>query len=53
MLNKVTSALEGREDFPGVVDAIEAIYKDTISSTEAEAPAPFNIVISPTIGRQQ
>jgi hypothetical protein len=32
MLNKGTSAFEGLEDFPGAVDAVEAVYKDTISS---------------------
>ena len=40
MLNKVTSALEVLEDLPGVVDAVEAIYKDTISSAEASHRRP-------------
>jgi len=31
-LNKVSSAHEGLEDFPGEVDAVEAVYKDIISA---------------------
>jgi hypothetical protein len=27
MLNKVTSAFECLEDFPGAVDAVEAVYR--------------------------
>jgi hypothetical protein len=53
MLNKVTSALDVLEDLPGVADAVEAVYKDTISGAQAEAPRPLYIVISPTTGRQQ
>jgi hypothetical protein len=40
VLNKGTSAFEGLEDFPGAVDEVEAIYKDTISSAEASYRRP-------------
>lgn len=36
MPNKVTSAIEVLEDFPGMVDAVEAFYKDTISGAEED-----------------
>ena len=32
MPNKVASELEDIEDIPGVVDAVEAVYKDIISA---------------------
>jgi hypothetical protein len=40
MPNEVMSELEDVEDFPGGVDAIEAVYKDTSSSAEAPHRRP-------------